>query len=105
MALNVNYVFACEDVTMMPKEFYSLAGRDKCYAAYEQGCSCVINNDGRLLTARKGGDVERMKIAFQVCSKTEPTFCKEIMGIIENPKSTEGVAGWILTPINAGGAQ
>lgn len=93
-------VFACEDVSLSPKEFYTLAGREKCYIAYEQGCSCVINNDGRILEAKKGGTVESMSIAFQICSKTEPETCRVIIGKLENPTNTGGLPGWIITPVN-----
>lgn len=40
--LNVNQIYACEDVSLSPKEFYTLAGRDKCYASYDGGCVCRV---------------------------------------------------------------
>ena len=40
-------VMACEDITMTPSKFYSLAGRQQCYDTIQSGCSCIINDGER----------------------------------------------------------
>ena len=81
MALNVNYVLACEDVTMSPKEFYTLAGRDKCYASYDGGCVCKIVDGTRTFPINKSENVFlkgcKCKM-FYMCYKDGPCHHQEI---------------------------
>ena len=48
IALSCNsVVFACDNVTVTPKSFYSLEGRQSCYTACDNGCLCTYKDDGR----------------------------------------------------------
>lgn len=48
---------ACEDVSMSPKEFYTLAGRNKCYASYDGGCVCRVVDGTRTFPINKSESV------------------------------------------------
>ena len=82
IALTFNSIaFSCEDITMTPKEFYTLAGRDKCYASYDGGCVCRIIDGNRTFPVNKSENVFlkgcKCKM-FYMCYKDGPCHHQEI---------------------------
>ena len=68
--IGVTDVMACE-VQVTPKQFYSIEGRNKCYAACDAGCGCEYIDGER---------------KFSICPKPDlPPNCKPSYITFENP--------------------
>lgn len=81
MALNISYVFACEDITISPKEFYTIAGRDKCWTSFDGGCVCHVVDGKRTFLINKSESVFlkgcKCKM-FLMCYQSGPCMHQEV---------------------------
>lgn len=82
---------ACEDASMSPKEFYTLVGRDKCYASYDGGCVCRIVDGARTFPINKSESVFlrgcKCKM-FLMCYDNGPCMHQEVCEECENDVET-----------------